>query len=368
MEKDTKVRVASRLEQIAAIATYCAVGPALIFLNRHLMVEKQFKYPASLTAGGLLASWIFSHAAVFSGCYKLKHRETVDAKFYLAKIMPIGLGQAGTIITGNIGYLYLSVAFIQILKSFAPVVLVFVLCLAQLEKMNLLLGVSLAIISIGSLGAVQGELRFSVFGFWMIIASEFIEAFKLVSQQNLMGSLKFEIVEGLFWMSPAGFAWMALYSYVVEYDRMIADNALAIVMDQLHLFCSAALLGLGVNFCSFWVSKACSALTLKICAISRNIGIVMISPMLLGEVLPMSQFGWYMFSTTGIVLYNYIRMNPNVTERYTLGRLLGSDSDSESKAIEDSVAIDDQPEDVKPLVEVVLDAVGVGNDGKDADV
>jgi len=292
----------------------------------------------------------------------------VDAKFYLAKIMPIGLGQAGTIITGNIGYLYLSVAFIQILKSFAPVVLVFVLCLAQLEKMNLLLGVSLAIISIGSLGAVQGELRFSVFGFWMIIASEFIEAFKLVSQQNLMGSLKFEIVEGLFWMSPAGFAWMALYSYVVEYDRMIADNALAIVMDQLHLFCSAALLGLGVNFCSFWVSKACSALTLKICAISRNIGIVMISPMLLGEVLPMSQFGWYMFSTTGIVLYNYIRMNPNVTERYTLGRLLGSDSDSESKAIEDSVAIDDQPEDVKPLVEVVLDAVGVGNDGKDADV
>merc|ERR1712166_977447 len=118
MEKDTKVRVASRLEQIAAITTYCAVGPALIFLNRHLMVEKQFKYPASLTAGGLLACWIFSHAAVFSGCYKLKHRETVDAKFYLAKIMPIGLGQAGTIITGNIGYLYLSVAFIQILKSF----------------------------------------------------------------------------------------------------------------------------------------------------------------------------------------------------------------------------------------------------------
>merc|ERR1711865_72517 len=313
MEKQAKVPVASRLgEQIASIATYCAVGPALIFLNRHLMVEKQFKYPASLTAGGLLACWIFSHGAVLSGYYALKHKETVDAKFYLAKIMPIGLGQAGTIITGNIGYLYLSVAFIQILKSFAPVVLVFVLCLAQLEKMNLLLGVSLAIISIGSLGAVQGELRFSVFGFWMIIASEFIEAFKLVSQQNLMGSLKFEIVEGLFWMSPAGFAWMALYSYVMEYDQIIADNAFVIVSDQLPLFVAAALLGLAVNFCSFWVSKACSALTLKICAISRNIGIVMISPMLLGELLPISEFGWYMVSTAGIVLYNCIRMYPTV--------------------------------------------------------
>merc|ERR1711865_740396 len=115
MEKQAKVPVASRLgEQITAIAIYCAVGPALIFLNRHLMVEKHFKYPASLTAVGLLACWIFSHVAVFSGYYTLKHRETVDAKFYLARIMPIGLGQAGTIITGNIGYLYLSVAFIQV--------------------------------------------------------------------------------------------------------------------------------------------------------------------------------------------------------------------------------------------------------------
>jgi len=86
----------------------------------------------------------------------------------------------------------------------------------------------------------------------MIIASEFIETFKLVSQQNLMGSLKFEIVEGLFWMSPAGFAWRPLYSFVVEYDQMVADDAFAIVMDQLHLFVAAALLGLGVNFCSFW--------------------------------------------------------------------------------------------------------------------
>ena len=53
-------------------------------------------------------------------------------------------------------------------------------------------------------------------------------------------------------MLSAGFAWMALYSFVVEYDQMVADDAFAIVMDQLHLFVAAALLGLGVNFCSFW--------------------------------------------------------------------------------------------------------------------
>jgi len=89
MEKQTKVPVASRLgEQITAIAIYCAVGPALIFLNRHLMVEKHFKYPASLTAVGLLACWIFSHVAVFSGYYTgMKYNFCITAIVVLGPLL-----------------------------------------------------------------------------------------------------------------------------------------------------------------------------------------------------------------------------------------------------------------------------------------
>ena len=59
---------------------------------------------------------------------------------------------------------------LQILKSFAPVVLVLVLYFAKLEKFNLLLATSMLLITLGSLGAVHGELRFSTFGFWMVTA------------------------------------------------------------------------------------------------------------------------------------------------------------------------------------------------------
>merc|ERR1711918_284956 len=100
----------------------------------------------------------------------------------MKRIMPIGLGSAGTIVSGNIGYLYLSVSFIQMLKSFAPVVLVAVLMACKMEKMNLVLGCSMVLITVGSLGAtsVQETLQYSHFGFWMIMLSEFLEAVKLV--------------------------------------------------------------------------------------------------------------------------------------------------------------------------------------------
>ena len=90
------VPVPSRLEQVASLATYCAVGPALIFLNRHLLVEKQFKYPACLTASGLLACMITSHVAVFTGNYKLKHCDKVllPAMLPPAMLLPLCFSSA----------------------------------------------------------------------------------------------------------------------------------------------------------------------------------------------------------------------------------------------------------------------------------
>jgi hypothetical protein len=132
-----------------------------------------------------------------------------------------------------------------------------------------------------------------------IILSEFIEAIKLVCQQNLMTGLKFDIVEGLYWMSPAGFFWMLCYSALMEYSDMASNNAFGILLENWFLFLAVALLGLGVNFVGFWVSKCCSVLTLKISATARNIGVVCVSTFWLGELLPADEIFWYMVSTGG---------------------------------------------------------------------
>ena len=92
---------------------------------------------------------------------------------------------------------------------------------------------------------------------------------------------------------------MALYSYWMEYEEMSRTNAIQIVIDNWGLILLATLLGVSVNFASFWVTQTSSALALKIAAVARNIGIVLSTPFLLGEMLPFSEFAWYMFSTGG---------------------------------------------------------------------
>eukprot|EP00656_Telonema_subtile_P021163 TRINITY_DN2219_c0_g1_i2.p2 TRINITY_DN2219_c0_g1~~TRINITY_DN2219_c0_g1_i2.p2 ORF type:complete len:155 (+),score=39.01 TRINITY_DN2219_c0_g1_i2:76-540(+) len=135
--------------------------------------------------------------------------------------------------------------------------------------------------------------------------------------------------------------WLASYSCVFEGADMAQNGGFQIFCDNVLLFLCCALLGLGVNYTGFWVSKCCSALTLKMVSIGRNIGIVLLSPVLLGDLLSAEEFGWYMVSTCGIGLYQYIRMYPEVTEVYTLQRLcatcrrfgLGSTGESDVEAV-----------------------------------
>ena len=164
---------ASRLEKLSALGMFFIVGPILIFLNRWILVEKNFHYPAMLCSMGIFACFTFSAAAVTTGRATLEHREMMTLQFYLGRVMPIGFFQAATLISGNAAYLFLSVAFAQvlrhfalhishflpqILKSVAPVILVTLLLTAKLEEPSLLLGVSIAMIVIGSVCAVTGPI------------------------------------------------------------------------------------------------------------------------------------------------------------------------------------------------------------------
>lgn len=76
--------------------------------------------------------------------------------------------------------------FIQILKAFAPVVLLLVLFTAKLEKPSFTLVTSILIISGGTAVAVRGEVELSLIGVAYMLASEFFEAIKLVMTQILL--------------------------------------------------------------------------------------------------------------------------------------------------------------------------------------
>lgn len=91
-----------------------------------------FKYPVTLSGLGQA----FSALAAFTTCRVLKWvpaEKRVDAKFFAARMLPVGFFNATTLMFGNAVYMYLTVAFIQMLKAFTPVITLIGLVMASME-------------------------------------------------------------------------------------------------------------------------------------------------------------------------------------------------------------------------------------------
>jgi hypothetical protein len=83
----------------------------------------------------------FSALAAFLCCKVFRivaAEKNVDSRFFATRMLPVGFFNATTLMFGNAVYMYLTVAFIQMLKAFTPVITMAGLYLASLEVRNLI--------------------------------------------------------------------------------------------------------------------------------------------------------------------------------------------------------------------------------------
>ncbi len=81
--------------------------------------------------------------------------------------------------------------------------------------------------------------------------------------QYLLGNLKLQLMEGIYYFTPAGFFWMVLFIVPLELGRMRDEGALDIIVANPLAFLLAATLGFFVNLLSFGVIQTTSSLTFK---------------------------------------------------------------------------------------------------------
>ena len=156
------------------------------------------------------------------------------------------------------------------MKAFAPVICMCMLFSFGLEQPTTLLILAILIIAIGTAISGCGELHFSVIGVAYLLTSETCEAFKLVVQQMVLDNLKFQPLEGLYFMAPAASIFFIMGVAILEWDKMIANGALAIVYANPGTFFAGAMLGFGVNFAGFLVIKLLGSLSMKVISTFRN--------------------------------------------------------------------------------------------------
>ena len=300
----------------------------------------------------VLASTVCSAAALASGLVSSERARALTPATYATRVLPIGVALGLTLTFGNAAYLYPlrrwetgrgaaaeraadnsegtsrgaaapatrtfrgetrrrrrynSVAFCQILKAFAPVILLLVLFACRLERPSTVLISSIVVICLGTAIAVRGELDLSVIGVVYMFISEFCEAIKLVMTQLLLVDRKFGSVEGLAVVGPAAVVALAVVTVVFEDWR----RALEKVLERPLLFLAASLGGVVVNLATNMMVAATSALTLRITALLRNIGIVFVSTFILREssVTGLEGVG-FLVALGGFALYQQARRRP----------------------------------------------------------
>jgi drug/metabolite transporter (DMT)-like permease len=219
---------------------WMAASSALIFVNKVIMVDHGFRFPFALTAMGQGASVLLALAASLLGFAPL--RPPPSAEVAITKLLPVAASFAASLFLGNVAYLGLSVAFINMLKAATPLVTLAVGLALRLEAMSKLTLLSTALIAFGTAVATASEAgttHFHWLSFLAFAGSVVFEGVRVVMTEKLLGQSRYNVMEALVYLGPFTTAFLAAGAFAFEWDQGLSTTVGAVMVgcDQLALVC-----------------------------------------------------------------------------------------------------------------------------------
>mmetsp|Transcript_961 Transcript_961/g.1528 ORF Transcript_961/g.1528 Transcript_961/m.1528 type:complete len:352 (+) Transcript_961:328-1383(+) len=300
------------LEMGALSVVFMVSGPLLIMNNKTILRDFGFNFPLTLTFITLLFCSMVCWVYVFASGAKLKHADMVTKSFYVRRICPIGALSAATIVLGMASYLFLTVAFVQMVKAFTPVMTLVGLVAFRLENPSRSVVISVLTICLGTAIAGVGELNFSLIGAMCMLSAQACEALKLIYTQVVLKQLRFDIVETLYYITPTSAAFVFICAVFFEFPRMTWGNV-AFLQANWHYFMMSCVFSIATNVINNVVIQFSSALVLKLAAAARNALLVMFNAFVLGEIVTPVQLFGYGISLMGFCAYNYVKSQEKKT-------------------------------------------------------
>ncbi|KAL4598572.1 hypothetical protein ACB098_11G046000 [Castanea mollissima] len=315
----------------AYLLLYIALSSGQIFFNKWVLSSKEinFPYPLGLT----LLHMVFSSVLCFMLTKVLKImkvEEGMTPDIYATSVVPIGAMFAMTLWLGNTAYLYISVAFAQMLKAIMPVA-VFVLGVAAgLEIMSCRMLLIMSVISFGVLVASYGEIDINWVGVVYQMGGVVGEALRLIFMEIFVKrkGLKLNPISVMYYVSPCSALCLLIPWIFLEKPKMEAHGSWNFPPFVLLLNC---LCTFALNLSVFLVITHTSALTIRVAGVVKDWVVVLLSALLFADtkLTVINLFG-YGVAIAGVAAYNNHKLKKEASR--------ASVDDSEAKINESELA------------------------------
>ncbi|KAF8861100.1 TPT-domain-containing protein [Acephala macrosclerotiorum] len=297
------------LHPVFYIASWIFFSSVTILFNKYLLSNLEFHFPAILTCWHLLFSTIVTQIlARTTTLLDSRHEVKMTGRVYLRAIVPIGILYSASLVCSNQAYLYLSVAFIQMLKASAPAAVLLVSWLFHVATPSLTVLLNVLLIVLGVTLASYGEVQFIVLGFIYQAGGIFAEAIRLIMIQILLSgdeSKKMDPLVSLYYYAPVCTVMNGLVALVTEVGvggegGFVWADVGRVGWVVLVLNAEVAFL---LNVASVFLIGKTSGLVMTLCGVLKNILLVVASILIWGTVVSGLQVVGYGIALVGLVYY-----------------------------------------------------------------
>lgn len=280
----------------------CSTG--FILYNKWMFTKGGFPYPMTLTAMHMGSCYlIFGCLSWLPEHIRRRFMPDIDkpipADIYLRGLVPAALLMSLSLGIGNLGFLYASVAFIQMIKPVNVVVTSIAGFVWGLEVFTSSHAIIACIVSGGVSMAAFGSINnFSMVGLACQLTASVSEGLRLILLQGVLhGRLRLDPLTTVYRFAPSAGLWLCGFSFILE-DHV--DWAALPNLWVLPLNCLVAVL---LNVLIVSVIAETSAVVFVLAGVTKDIATIALSVCLYSTPIRAVEILGYTVSVAGICLY-----------------------------------------------------------------
>uniref|UniRef100_M0ZM64 Sugar phosphate transporter domain-containing protein n=2 Tax=Solanum tuberosum TaxID=4113 RepID=M0ZM64_SOLTU len=253
-----------------------------------VLSPKYFNFPLPITLTMIHMGFSGLVAFLLIRVFKVVSPVKMTFEIYATCVIPISAFFASSLWFGNTAYLFISVAFIQMLKALMPVATFVMAVICGTDKLRYDLFLNMLLVSVGVVVSSYGEIHFNIVGTVYQVTGIFAEALRLVLTQVLLQKkgLTLNPITSLYYIAPCSASVLFLG---VAYD---------------HMFQRAAL-----SFSLSHVIGRTGAVTIRVAGVLKDWILIALSTLIFPEsTITTLNITGYAIALCGVVMYNYLKI------------------------------------------------------------